>query len=718
MAPPPPSASYLWKFDDDDDTDDSDDSDPPNEYEKDDSDSRTTSNVLRRDDVVEGTINHHSTTGSRNDESRSSATPSRSTSHTQVTSGEDDRIHTHLRRHTNNHNNSHNSHNKPTTTIATSHLAVANDIPSVTAMILETTQTNFSISARLAEKYNITTTTTTTTTTMKDVKMETIHDLHSMDDDNDDDDDDPDRASGNATVFHTNQKKRKKGKKKRHKKVPPSTSSMSPNTTLADITPAITTTHSSTIPRQHVTFQGVIVVTFDRCLGVDVVPTHGGWPLGMQYDDDSTTNNNNNNSTAHDTNHKTTEHHHHQYVYYSIDEYETEKYERLLQRYHTFQSIAESQNQAKDSGIVNNNNNNNNNNSGDNAKKSNKKGIIQSTNPTSSPNDNNNNNNNNNHQLTLETRQWDYKNKQKNPLFGILHESDRMNLLLSSCGPPPSETNTNTTTTVTQPGNHPSSSGRTGNHNNNHHHHGKRNKSTARTRSNGSLSGSKSSTFHHGVTTTGGGERFNHIYTSTNVHAVRNALEQIRIHRTTGIGCNCRQLQVPLVSTTSSSSSSSSSTTNTSNHHNKKSHHHGPGSGSNNNSNNNSNNKRMKLQKLKDELIKRNLLSSDNTSMTREEMEQLLHDTVETEPCCLYTDTCFCARNGIGCQADVCTCWHSSSRSKSGAHKSSSAITVQEIQQRCGNHVGGMYVVDDHKIDSFRNDYLNRLKLCPFITLE
>ena len=27
MAPPPPSASYLWKFDDDDDTDDSDDSD-------------------------------------------------------------------------------------------------------------------------------------------------------------------------------------------------------------------------------------------------------------------------------------------------------------------------------------------------------------------------------------------------------------------------------------------------------------------------------------------------------------------------------------------------------------------------------------------------------------------------------------------------------------------------------------------------------------------
>ena len=140
----------------------------------------------------------------------------------------------------------------------------------------------------------------------------------------------------------------------------------------------------------------------------------------------------------------------------------------------------------------------------------------------------------------------------------------------------------------------------------------------------------------------------------------------------------------------------------------------------------------MKLQKLKDELIKRNLLvlSTDESdapasTMTREEMEQLLHDAVEKEPCCLYTDTCFCARNGIGCQADVCSCWHSShsntsSKSQSGSHNKSSsvAITVQEIQQRCGNNVGGMYVVDDHKIDTFRNDYLNRLKVCPFITLE
>ena len=50
---------------------------------------------------------------------------------------------------------------------------------------------------------------------------------------------------------------------------------------------------------------------------------------------------------------------------------------------------------------------------------------------------------------------------------------------------------------------------------------------------------------------------------------------------------------------------------------------------------------------------------------------------------------------------DVCSCWHSShsntsSKSQSGSNNKSSsvAITVQEIQQRCGNNVGsGMYVV-------------------------
>jgi hypothetical protein len=181
------------------------------------------------------------------------------------------------------------------------------------------------------------------------------------------------------------------------------------------------------------------------------------------------------------------------------------------------------------------------------------------------------------------------------------------------------------------------------------------------------------------------------------------------------------------VSTTTTTTSSSSNT-NTSHHHHKK--HHPGTSHTGGSSTGNHNNKRMKLQKLKDELMKRNLLPSptddgvnsnnDNNTMTREEMEQLLHDTVEKEPCCLYTDTCFCARNGIGCQADVCTCWHSShqnSSSTTGRKKSSTAITVQDIQQRCGNPVGGMYVVDDQKIDTFRNDYLNRLKVCPFITL-
>jgi hypothetical protein len=476
------------------------------------------------------------------------------------------------------------------------------------------------------------------------------------------------------------------------------------STTTTHILPSQKNWTTVVMKQKHVTFQSVTVWTFRRCLGLCVVPTHGGWPLGMEYDDSlttttSTTNNNNTSSSSSNSSSNTKDHTpsnwndsidmNGPHMCYSIDEYENERYERLYERYQKLQQAT-----TLDATVVPNNNNNKskdrsitkNRGGGDNTRKMNhQKGIVLDE-----------------LLVVLETRQWDYKNRQKNPLFGILHESDRMNLLLNSCSPPDAvEVVTTTTAAATTTTTNPSTNSSSGRNSN-------QSKSTARTRSNGSLSGANAS--HHG--TSGNGEQFNHIYTSTYVHSVRNALEQIRIDRTTGIGCSCRKLQVPIVS-----SSSTATATTASNNHSKKSH------------TGNSNNKRMKLQKLKDELTKRNLFVASNESdttastMTREEMEQLLHDTVEKEPCCLYTDTCFCARNGIGCQADVCTCWHSShsntgSNTKSDKKSSSSAITVQEIQQRCGNNVGGMYVVDDHKIDTFRNDYLNRLKVCPFITFE
>ena len=39
-------------------------------------------------------------------------------------------------------------------------------------------------------------------------------------------------------------------------------------------------------------------------------------------------------------------------------------------------------------------------------------------------------------------------------------------------------------------------------------------------------------------------------------------------------------------------------------------------------------------------------------------------------------------------------------------------------QERCGKTVGGvMYLVDDHHIVTFRNNYLKRWEICPFISV-
>ena len=148
---------------------------------------------------------------------------------------------------------------------------------------------------------------------------------------------------------------------------------------------------------------------------------------------------------------------------------------------------------------------------------------------------------------------------------------------------------------------------------------------------------------------------------------VRNELEQLRNERNKSgaTGCNCRKLNVYLPPKDGGG---------------KKAQH-----------------KRLKPSKLHQELKKRNLFDA---SMSREDMEKLLHKTIEEEPCCRDED-CFCVRNGINCQADACSCWHDS-HVHVKRYSDSGPLSNQDIQTRCGNPLG-MYVVDLDGIDQYRN---------------
>jgi hypothetical protein len=114
----------------------------------------------------------------------------------------------------------------------------------------------------------------------------------------------------------------------------------------------------------------------------------------------------------------------------------------------------------------------------------------------------------------------------------------------------------------------------------------------------------------------------------------------------------------------------------------------------------------MKVEKVKAELRKRHLLPTE--TKTREELELLLHDAVEKEPCC-SSDDCPCYHNGIDCQADTCSCWYSSHQTtdlqKKMKAQTDAVVAVSEIQRRCGNKYG-MYTVDATAIDEFRKKYI------------
>ena len=164
---------------------------------------------------------------------------------------------------------------------------------------------------------------------------------------------------------------------------------------------------------------------------------------------------------------------------------------------------------------------------------------------------------------------------------------------------------------------------------------------------------------------------------------MQHDLEVLRIQRSdpSNLGCSCRKLHVFLPGSTDKS------------HHRKKTSH-----------------RRLPERKLREELRKRGLLhggggDEGGVSLSREDMEVLLHDAIENEPCCWGND-CPCWRNGIGCQADTCSCWHAShdvgaSASTSSARKQDAAV----ITSRCGNP-HGMYIVDFDAIAQYRGQHV------------
>lgn len=151
-------------------------------------------------------------------------------------------------------------------------------------------------------------------------------------------------------------------------------------------------------------------------------------------------------------------------------------------------------------------------------------------------------------------------------------------------------------------------------------------------------------------------------YDPVDVRHVRNELEDLRVERSKEQGCSCRKLHVNL-----------------------------PSAGKKKN--------RMSFQKVKEELRKRQQLPS--IIPTRENLEHLLYNIVQDEPCCTNND-CACFRNNVSCQADSCSCW---------THTNEKATTVKEIQDRCGNGFG-MYVVDAEAIAKSRKDVI---AACQFV---
>merc|ERR1712085_229027 len=107
---------------------------------------------------------------------------------------------------------------------------------------------------------------------------------------------------------------------------------------------------------------------------------------------------------------------------------------------------------------------------------------------------------------------------------------------------------------------------------------------------------------------------------STTTRHIQHELETLRIQRSdpANLGCSCRKLNVFLPTSLATKKDKPSKK--------KKGSH-----------------RRLPERKLREELRRRGLLHKGNSSMAREKMEVLLHDTIEKEPCCWGND-CPCVR--------------------------------------------------------------------------
>lgn len=265
----------------------------------------------------------------------------------------------------------------------------------------------------------------------------------------------------------------------------------------------------------------------------------------------------------------------------------------------------------------------------------------------------------------LETRQWDHLSSHyRNKLFRPLQEKERMNLLLAY----------SSDLALSMEGSKHANSSQASS----------RNSPQTKTRArSGSFSGDtakkkRSQTRQRSGSFGGISEQFNDTFSQLTVHAIRNELEHIRSSRSQqeSIGCSCRKLHVYLMPSNGAGGKTAQ-------------------------------HKRMNLNDLKKELRKRHLLPTEQT--TREELELILHDAVEKEPCC--SGYCSCVRNGINCQMEACGCWLPKSNQGSQMDET---LSTEQIQQACGNQFG-MYVVDIDRIQACRKDVLGAMTTCQFV---
>ena len=454
---------------------------------------------------------------------------------------------------------------------------------------------------------------------------------HNDDEDGDDNDDEDSLGEEQGSVHpkkSKNNRKRKKKKKRKKQSANVTKESVRPDGSMVTSSAETEPKKKTGGPKRRIHFGSVSIKNYERTLGTDVVPLDGGWPLGLgmvmdisDKDGDST------NETVIEI--------------AAIDDYEAAKYDRLLHRWKKLHG--QSEEHTSDIVITNNEGN---------------KPLLEPP-------------------KVLETRQWDYKQGSRNPLFSLLIEKQRMALLLGEQSleeifEQKYEKDYKRKHEQKQPksSSSPSNAGKNKKQRNGKHQQ-------QNSPSNQRISHRRSRSGSHSFQNQ---ERYNDRFTEFEVHHVRNELETLRNLRTKqeSRGCTCRRLDVYIPPPNAG----------------KKAAH-----------------RRLNIHKITEELRKRNALPEKKSS--REELELLLHDLVAKEPCC-RDDNCPCVKSGIGCQSDACQCWHASHQLKAGhSHSSSSQsnksttdeITPEIIQTRCGNRFG-MYTVDVDFINSYRASYL------------